>query len=337
MSIPILICDDSAVAQKQLARSLPTNWDVDISYAGNGAEAIPLIKQDKADILFLDLNMPVMDGYQLLAEIRAQDLPTLVIVVSGDVQAEARTRVMDLGALDFICKPIDRDTLFEVLQRYGILQELEGNAAGDNRTRLIEDNTALEVLDGYQEVTNVAMGQAADLLARLLNVFIELPIPQVHQIYADQLPQRISEAIPPSKISVVSQGFVAARVSGEALLFVEESDLQGFSRLIGRDLENDPVKQLDLLMEIANILIGACMAGFAEQLDLKFSMGHPAILGSSIDATQIPLRTPESDEQLLTIEILYGINDHQINCSLLLIFTGDSIAELDSRINLIMG
>lgn len=337
MPIPILICDDSTVAQKQLALSLPTNWDVEICYAGNGVEAIPLIKQGKADILFLDLNMPVMDGYQLLAEIRAQDLPTLVIVVSGDVQAEARIRVMDLGALDFICKPIDRDTLFEVLLRYGILQELEGHDNAGGGVRVVGGDTALEVLDGYQEVTNVAMGQAADLLSRLLNVFIELPIPQVHQIYADQLPQRISEAIPPSQISVVSQGFVAARVSGEALLFAEESDLQGFAQLIGRDLENDPVKQLDLLMEIANILIGACMAGFAEQLDLKFSMGHPAILGSSIDASQIPLRTAKSEEQLLTIEVLYGINDHQINCTLLLVFTGDSIAELDSRIKLIMG
>ncbi len=345
MPIPILICDDSGFARKQLARSLPDNWDVEVSYAGHGEEAIPLIKEGKADILFLDLNMPVMDGYQVLQQILAQDLHSLVIVVSGDVQPEARTRVMALGALDFITKPIDRDKLSAILLQYGILQELDGSSAsadaaptlaGNSQQETALEDTVLEVLEGYQEVTNVAMGQAADLLARLLKVFIELPIPQVHKISSVQLQQRISETIPPTQISVVGQGFVSAGVSGEALLFVEESDLQGLAKLIGHQSELDPVLQLDLLMEVANILIGACMAGFAEQLDLKFSMGHPAILGRAIDASEVPLKAAEADEQLLMIEIRYGINAHQINCTLLLVFTGDSIDELDERINLLM-
>jgi len=57
-----------------MARALPKGWDVDVSFAGNGAEALDAIKAGKADILFLDLNMPVMDGYEALAAIRSQDL-----------------------------------------------------------------------------------------------------------------------------------------------------------------------------------------------------------------------------------------------------------------------
>lgn len=338
MPIPILICDDSGFARKHLARSLPDNWDVEVSYAGHGEEAIALIQEGKASILFLDLNMPVMDGYQVLQEIRSQDLHSLVIVVSGDVQPEARARVMELGALDFITKPIDRDKLSAILLQYGILQELDGSSAsvGTGLVVDVEPDSADSVLEGYQEVTNIAMGQAADLLARLLQVFVELPIPQVHKIPSEQLVDRISDAIPATQISVVGQGFVSAGVSGEALLFVEEDDLQGLAKLIGHQAELDPVLQLDLLMEIASILIGACMAGFARQLDLKFSMGHPAILGRAIYPSQIPLKPPVADEQLLTIEICYGINAHQINCTLLVVFTGDSIDELDERIKLLM-
>ena len=94
MSLPLLICDDSSFARKQMARSLPEAWDVAITYATNGSEGIEAIRAGKGDVLFLDLNMPVMDGYAVLSTIRKEDLPTIVIVVSGDIQPEAREKVM---------------------------------------------------------------------------------------------------------------------------------------------------------------------------------------------------------------------------------------------------
>ena len=94
MSTPILICDDSGFARRQMARSLPDGWDVDISFAENGEQALELIRQGKGDVVFLDLNMPVMDGYQTMEAIRQQDLPCLVVVVSGDVQAQAREKML---------------------------------------------------------------------------------------------------------------------------------------------------------------------------------------------------------------------------------------------------
>lgn len=54
MSIPLLICDDSNMARKQVARSLPDGWDVDVSFATNGVEGIEAIKQGKGDVLLLD-------------------------------------------------------------------------------------------------------------------------------------------------------------------------------------------------------------------------------------------------------------------------------------------
>ena len=88
MSMKIIICDDSNMARKQMVRCLPADWDVSITFAENGLEAINALSQGLGDVLFLDLTMPVMNGYETLAKIREQDLPTLVIVVSGDVQVE---------------------------------------------------------------------------------------------------------------------------------------------------------------------------------------------------------------------------------------------------------
>ena len=111
MATPVLICDDSNMARKQCARSLPDGWPVDISFAANGEEGVAAIKEGKAELLLLDLNMPVMDGYEVLEAIRAQDLETMVVVISGDIQPEARSRVKQLGAIDFIKKPVDKDKL----------------------------------------------------------------------------------------------------------------------------------------------------------------------------------------------------------------------------------
>ena len=103
--IPLLVCDDSAMARKQLIRALPADWPVSITQAAHGEEALAAIRQGLGPIMLLDLTMPVLDGYQTLAALQAEGLQSQVIVVSGDVQDEAVRRVRELGALDFLKKP----------------------------------------------------------------------------------------------------------------------------------------------------------------------------------------------------------------------------------------
>ncbi|WP_018276468.1 response regulator [Teredinibacter turnerae] len=121
MALPILICDDSNMARKQVTRSLPAGWDVEITYATNGAEALDVIRAGKADMVFLDLTMPVLDGYGVLETVRREDLNCMIIVISGDIQPEAHERVKALGAIDFIKKPVDQTKLETVLTTYGLI------------------------------------------------------------------------------------------------------------------------------------------------------------------------------------------------------------------------
>ena len=67
MSTAVLICDDSGFARKQMARALPAGWDISLSFANNGEEAISAIRKGDADVVFLDLTMPIMDGYETMA------------------------------------------------------------------------------------------------------------------------------------------------------------------------------------------------------------------------------------------------------------------------------
>jgi CheY-like chemotaxis protein len=95
MALPILVADDSALARKVLTKSLPEDWDVEVSYASNGVEALALYREGR-------------------------ELNTFVIVVSADVQTEAQERVKAAGAIAFIQKPVTSEKLLPILKEYGI-------------------------------------------------------------------------------------------------------------------------------------------------------------------------------------------------------------------------
>lgn len=121
MSLPVLVVDDSRMSRKLTIKSLPEEWDIEISQAANGEEALHAYRAGKAHVMFLDLTMPVMDGYEVLESLQKAGLDSFVIVVSADVQPEAEARVKQLGAMAFIKKPVNSDVVRKVLKEFGII------------------------------------------------------------------------------------------------------------------------------------------------------------------------------------------------------------------------
>ena len=121
MAVSVLVVDDSPIARKMLIRALPPAWDVAITQASNGFEALAAYRAGRVDVMFLDLTMPDMDGFKVLETMRHEDLNCLVIVVSADVQDGAQERAMALGAIAFIRKPVTADGLADVLRNYGVI------------------------------------------------------------------------------------------------------------------------------------------------------------------------------------------------------------------------
>ncbi len=121
MPVLITVCDDSMMSRKSVMRSLPPEWEVEITQACNGVEALEACYAGKAEILFLDLTMPVMDGLEVLENLKEKEANTVVIVISADFQPEVQARVVALGALTFITKPVTADRLRDVLRAAGLL------------------------------------------------------------------------------------------------------------------------------------------------------------------------------------------------------------------------
>lgn len=119
MPIDVLIVDDSAAIRKILLRVL-SQTEVEfgqVHEAGDGVEALNVLKDKKVGLILSDINMPNMDGLQLLAQLKAQDaykaVPVIMITTEGN-----QTKVMEavqLGAAGYVRKPFTAEQIKEKL------------------------------------------------------------------------------------------------------------------------------------------------------------------------------------------------------------------------------
>jgi two-component system, chemotaxis family, chemotaxis protein CheY len=122
----ILVTDDSKMARKMVIKTLTEAIDgnLEIFEAQNGQEALDLYKEELPKLVFLDLTMPVMDGFTALEKIKEFDKNAKVVIISADIQKLSMDRVLELGAFNFVKKPVDTTKMHQIINK---LRELEKN------------------------------------------------------------------------------------------------------------------------------------------------------------------------------------------------------------------
>lgn len=201
----------------------------------------------------------------------------------------------------------------------------------NNQVKLSEDER-----DCYQEITNVAMGQAADRLARLLGVYVVLPIPNVNIIEVNEFKMTLKSLEGNATVSAVCQGFIGAGIAGEALLIFNDASFSDIARLLDYSDALDSHEELEMLMDVTNVLNGACIQGIGQQLDIDFSQSHPVVLGQHCSIADLLDQREKHWQKTMAIEINYTIEDHDINCDLLLLFTEDSVVHMNRLISFLL-
>lgn len=323
---PLLVCDDSIMARKQVLRALPADWPVSVTEAGNGREAMEAIRRGLGQVVLLDLTMPEMDGYQVLSALRAEGLKALVIVISGDIQEEAVRRVLELGALAFLKKPFDESELRQTLSQVGLLTEPGYTSPGNRRAA----NTVISFHDVFRETINVAIGRAAALIAKVLGVFVQLPVPNVNILEVGELHMALTDASSCNELTAICQGFIGSGIAGEALLMFHDSEITDIAQLMQR--QSSDYSDLEMLLDLSSVLIGACLSSIAEQIDVVFSQGHPQILGQHASIDELIQVNRKRWKKTLAVEISYSLEGHDIRFDLLLLFTEDSIERLTHKL-----
>ena len=117
MSLSAVIVDDEQLARDELAYLLKDIGDVDVVAQGkNGVEAVNLIREHSPDLVFLDVQMPGLDGFGVLKKLLDKKIPLPKIVFATAFDQYA-VKAFEVNAVDYLLKPFDRKRVAESLQK----------------------------------------------------------------------------------------------------------------------------------------------------------------------------------------------------------------------------
>lgn len=133
-----------------------------------------------------------------------------------------------------------------------------------------------EQRDALQELMNISMGQAANSLARLIEAKITLSIPKISDVTPEQFVSMLSD----QTMWYTRQSFLGS-IKGEVISTLSKQGCDAIGKLMDYQLPLTQDRLNELLLELANILAGACLTGFAEQLSLNAKLSMPTMYSAT--------------------------------------------------------
>ncbi|RMH20519.1 MAG: response regulator, partial [Gemmatimonadetes bacterium] len=115
MTLTVVIVDDEPLARERVRTMLTGEDDVRVvAEAADGHEAVEAVLEHRPDLVFLDVQMPGLDGFGVLASLEEDERPTVVFVTAHD---EYALRAFDVHAVDYLLKPFDAERFGRALAR----------------------------------------------------------------------------------------------------------------------------------------------------------------------------------------------------------------------------
>ena len=146
MPLSALIIDDEPLARQELVYLLQSAGEVEIVAQGsNGIEAVELIRDHKPDVVFLDVQMPALDGFAVLKKLREAhtELPQIVFATAFDQYA---VRAFEVNAVDYLLKPFDRERVLKALDKVRTRIAQQAEAAGGGSSEPMTTEARLDAL-----------------------------------------------------------------------------------------------------------------------------------------------------------------------------------------------
>ena len=157
MSLSAVIVDDEQLARDELAFLLKNVGDVEVVAQGkNGVEAVNLIREHNPDLVFLDVQMPGLDGFGVIQKLldKKVPLPKIVFATAFDQYA---VKAFEVNAVDYLLKPFDQNRVAQSVQK--ARAKLETNSASSGRIE-----TLMRMLESQKPQTSKMLLKAAGRL-----------------------------------------------------------------------------------------------------------------------------------------------------------------------------
>jgi two-component system LytT family response regulator len=147
MSIRVLVVDDEPLARRAIRRFLGKHVSVDvIAECGDGESAVSAIREREPDLVFLDIQMPEMDGFQVLRQVGPDQMPVTIFVTAYDRYA---LHAFDANAIDYLLKPVGKERFDRALARAE--RRIAGELKHDEVDRLISSLERLATTQPYPD------------------------------------------------------------------------------------------------------------------------------------------------------------------------------------------
>ncbi|GHE83275.1 LytR/AlgR family response regulator transcription factor [Thalassotalea profundi] len=168
-ALSTVIVDDEPLARKGLAVRLAEHDDINIiAQCSNGREAIDVIKKHQPELMFLDIQMPGQNGFEVMQTIIDQNLP-LPMVIFVTAFDQYAVQAFDVHAQDYLLKPVDEDRLAQSLSK--IREYLQSQKNAEHKSKLVHlvsdvtGNDYKKILEELESDLPVTLSNYSDILA----------------------------------------------------------------------------------------------------------------------------------------------------------------------------
>ena len=161
MKVRTLVVDDEPIARRTLCLLLARDPEVELVGACDAVAAIEVIPRERPDLLFLDIQMPELDGFGLLERVGVETVPAIVFVTAFEQHA---LRAFDVDAVDYLLKPFDDERFALALRRAKAALLRDGSAPADPAPGAVVAAAAIATAPSYLRRFVVRVGDRINLV-----------------------------------------------------------------------------------------------------------------------------------------------------------------------------
>ena len=182
--------------------------------------------------------------------------------------------------------------------------------------------------DALQEMMNISMGQAAKSLAQLIDTQITLSIPTISEASPNELLELLSHS---DETWYARQSFLG-QLKGEVLSLISKEGCDAMAEVMDYEKPLSDVNIQELILELTNILSGACLSGLSTQLELKSHLNMPTLFDSLANE-----KANYSWATVLLVEVCFSIESFSFNARVVICLEENSITTLKTSLDFLLG
>jgi chemotaxis protein CheC len=189
--------------------------------------------------------------------------------------------------------------------------------------------------DALQEIANIGMGQAGASIAKIWGEFVQLSVPCIAHLDRQNIPAMLARFVGDETVHAVRQAF-HGQFRGEVIVVFSAGRGDQLAALMGYD-EADSVEEQELLLDVANILVGACLGGIAETLAADIGFSAPSVMGLDVPPSQLIPPDELVSGRALFLKVRFTLEKKSFASHLVVLMPADEFAVLGAALDKFIG